>query len=124
MGRENQNENAFGSPSGEQPDYPREEPLPPGCQPLNQVANLTELFFDAFPFLLSYEYSSNIYLIQGDYLTLVDPGNDYTADIELFREGFNPAHLQKMVLTHGHWDHSMGIFEPLRYPFRQGNPRT
>lgn len=69
-----------------------------------------------------YKYFSNIYLIQGDYLTLVDTGNDYTAYMQLFREGFNPAHRQKIVLTHGHRDHSMGIFELLRYPSVKENP--
>jgi glyoxylase-like metal-dependent hydrolase (beta-lactamase superfamily II) len=56
-------------------------------------------------------------LIQGDYLTIVDPGNDYTGFMELFKQGYRPEDIKKIVLTHGHRDHCMGAFELLRaYP--------
>jgi hypothetical protein len=55
MSKEYQNENGSGS---SQPDYPQDEPLYPGWQPLNKVANFTEPFFDAPHFLLSNEYHS------------------------------------------------------------------
>ena len=51
---------------------------------------------------------------QGDYLTLIDPGNDYTAFMDLFALGFKPTDIKKIVLTHGHVDHVMGIFELFR----------
>ena len=64
-----------------------------------------------------------MYAITGDYLTLVDAGNDYTAFLELWDLGYQPADVCKVVLTHGHPDHAMGVFELLRaYPsLAQGN---
>jgi glyoxylase-like metal-dependent hydrolase (beta-lactamase superfamily II) len=103
-------------------DKPREEPLHPGWLPLTKVPNFTDPVFEKINFLLSYEYSSNIYLLQNDYLTIVDPGNDYTAYIHLFEQGFNPADLKRIVLTHGHRDHCMGTFELLRYSAFKENP--
>jgi glyoxylase-like metal-dependent hydrolase (beta-lactamase superfamily II) len=55
-------------------------------------------------------------VLAGDYLTVVDSGNDYTSFIQFFKLGFNPADIKKIVLTHGHRDHAMGTFELLRYP--------
>ncbi|MBW1990637.1 MAG: MBL fold metallo-hydrolase [Deltaproteobacteria bacterium] len=98
------------------------EPPHPGWQPLSKVANFTEEIFDHIHFLLSYEYSSNIYLLLGDYVTIVDPGNDYTAFLQLFSQGFDPRRIKKIVLTHGHRDHCMGTFELLRYPVINENP--
>jgi glyoxylase-like metal-dependent hydrolase (beta-lactamase superfamily II) len=93
------------------------EPPHPGWQPLTRLYHFTDPFFENIHFFLSYEYSSNVYLLKGDYLTLVDPGNDYTGLMELFRQGFQPADIKKIVLTHGHRDHCMGAFELLRaYP--------
>jgi hydroxyacylglutathione hydrolase len=66
---------------------------------------------------LGVDFSSNVCLIQGDYLTLIDPGNDYTAFMDLFALGFKPTDIKKIVLTHGHVDHVMGTFELFRgYP--------
>jgi glyoxylase-like metal-dependent hydrolase (beta-lactamase superfamily II) len=89
----------------------------PGWQPLARVLNTTTPFFEKFLFLQSFEtFSSNIYLIMGDYLTIVDPGNDYTAFMDLFRLQVKPEDIKKIVLTHGHPDHAMGALELLRYP--------
>ncbi|MFQ5855185.1 MAG: MBL fold metallo-hydrolase [Anaerolineae bacterium] len=89
----------------------------PGWQSLATVLNTTEPFFGEVFFLPGYEFSSNIYVIAGDYLTIVDAGNDYTAFIDLWQLGFKPADVKKIVLTHGHRDHAMGVFELLRsYP--------
>ena len=54
--------------------------------------------------------------LAGDYLTIVDPGNDYTIFNELEKLGFSILDIKKIVLTHGHRDHCMGVFEFLRYP--------
>jgi hydroxyacylglutathione hydrolase len=96
---------------------PEEHPDHPGWLTLAEVFNSSDPFFEKFYYLLSYEYSSNIYVIKGDYLTIVDPGNDYTGLMDLFKLGFKPEDIKKIVLTHGHRDTSMGSFELLRaYP--------
>jgi glyoxylase-like metal-dependent hydrolase (beta-lactamase superfamily II) len=69
------------------------------------------LFFEGFGF------SSNLYVILGDYLTIIDPANDYTAFIELFKLGFKPSDIKRIILTHGHLDHSAGVLELImNYP--------
>jgi hydroxyacylglutathione hydrolase len=102
-------------PEGEAP--PEQEPQHPGWLTLAQVFNSADPFFENFLYLLGYDYSSNIYVIKGDYLTIVDSGNDYTGFMDLFKQGYQPEDIKKIVLTHGHRDHSMGAFELLRaYP--------
>ncbi|MDD2902840.1 MAG: MBL fold metallo-hydrolase [Syntrophales bacterium] len=104
-------------PSPESQTPPVEEPQHPGWLTLGQVFKSEDPFFDKFLFLLGYDYSSNIYVIKGDYLTIVDPGNDYTGFMDLFSLGYRPEDIKKVVLTHGHRDHCMGAFELLRaYP--------
>ena len=99
------------------PSQPEQEPQHPGWLTLAEVFNSADPFFDNFLFLLAYDYSSNIYVIKGDYLTIVDPGNDYTGFMDLFDLGYRPEDIKKIVLTHGHRDHCMGAFELLRaYP--------
>ncbi|MDO9530734.1 MAG: MBL fold metallo-hydrolase [Deltaproteobacteria bacterium] len=103
------------SPEGDSPTEP--EPQHPGWLTLAEVFNSSDPFFEKFSYLLGYDYSSNVYVIKGDYLTIVDPGNDYTGFMDLFKLGFRPEDIKKIVLTHGHRDHSMGAFELLRaYP--------
>lgn len=104
-------------PSPQREEQPEEEPKHPGWLTLAQVFNNTDPFFERILFLLAYDYSSNIYVIKGDYLTVVDPGNDYTAFMDLFQLDYRPEDIKKIVLTHGHRDHCMGAFELLRaYP--------
>jgi len=86
------------------------------------VAELLHLpypFLAQTRFMLGYDFSSNSYAITGDYVSIIDPGNDYTAFMELFRRGVNPTDIKKIVLTHGHVDHVMGMFELFR---RYDNP--
>jgi glyoxylase-like metal-dependent hydrolase (beta-lactamase superfamily II) len=94
------------------------EPQHPGWQTLTGVLNTPTPFFEKFRFLRGHgNFASNIYLIMGDYLTIVDPGNDYTAFMDLFKLNLKPETIKKLVLTHGHPDHAMGAFELLRsYP--------
>jgi glyoxylase-like metal-dependent hydrolase (beta-lactamase superfamily II) len=102
-------------PEGE--EEPEEEPQHPGWLTLAQVFQTSDPFFEKFLFLLAYAYSCNVYIIQGDYLTIVDPGNDYTGFMDLFKLGYRPEQIKKIVLTHGHRNHCMGAFELLRaYP--------
>jgi glyoxylase-like metal-dependent hydrolase (beta-lactamase superfamily II) len=103
------------SPEGDSPA--EQEPQHPGWLTLAEVFNSSDPFFEKFFYLLGYDYSSNVYVIKGDYLTIVDPGNDYTGFMDLFKLGYRPENIKKIVLTHGHRDHSMGAFELLRaYP--------
>jgi glyoxylase-like metal-dependent hydrolase (beta-lactamase superfamily II) len=104
-------------PNPEEESQPEEEPKHPGWLTLAEVFNSADPFFEQFYYLLGYDYSSNIYVIKGDYVTIVDPGNDYTGFMDLFKLGFRPEDIKKIVLTHGHRDTSMGAFELLRaYP--------
>lgn len=106
-----------GSPEAEAPR--EEEPQHPGWVTIAKIFNHPDPFFERILFLLSYEYSGNIYVIRGgDYVSIVDPGNDYTGFMDLFHEGYcHPEDIKKIVLTHGHRDQCSGAFELLRgYP--------
>jgi len=89
----------------------------PGWMPLSGLLNAADPFFEKVLFLPGYEHSSNVYVVEGKVLSIVDPGNDYTSFIDLFRRGYKPADVKKVVVTHGHRDHAMGVFDLLRsYP--------
>jgi len=72
-------------------------------------------FFKKLLFLGGFDFSSNSYVVLGDGLTIIDPGNDYTAFIELFELGFKPSDIERVIITHGDYDHSMGILELMNY---------
>jgi glyoxylase-like metal-dependent hydrolase (beta-lactamase superfamily II) len=114
---EDHRESEAGGGQSPQEEVPEQEPQHPGWLTLAEVFNSADPFFENFLYLLGYDYSSNIYVIKGDYVTIVDPGNDYTGFMDLFKLGIRPEDIKKIVLTHGHRDHSMGAFELLRaYP--------
>ena len=104
-----------------------EQPKHPGWVTIAEVFNKAETsqktdpIFENMMFMLGYDFSSNIYVLKGDYLTIVDPGNDYTAFMALFDLDYDPKDIKKIVLTHGHRDHAMGIFELLNYPMIMEN---
>lgn len=50
-----------------------------------------------------------------DGLTIIDPGNDYTAFIELFELGFDPSDIKRIIITHGDYTHCMGVLELMNY---------
>ncbi|MBW2619904.1 MAG: MBL fold metallo-hydrolase [Deltaproteobacteria bacterium] len=96
--------------------YPKEEPDHPGWLSIAEIMKIEHPVFENSRFLIGYHHSSNVYLLAGDTLTVVDPGNDYTIFNELEKLGYNVLDIKKIVLTHGHRDHCMGVFEFLRIP--------
>ena len=92
------------------------EPDHPGWLSIAEIMKISDPVFEKSMFLIGYQESSNVYVLAGDYLTIVDPGNDYTVFTELEKLGFNPLDIKKIVVTHGHRDHCMGVFELLRFP--------
>ena len=96
--------------------YPKEEPDHPGWLSIAEIMKIDHPVFEKSRFLIGYHHSSNVYALVGDTLTIVDPGNDYTIFNELEKLGFSILDIKKIVLTHGHRDHCMGVFEFLRYP--------
>lgn len=89
----------------------------PGWLRLSEFLRTADPLFERLFLLPGYEFSSNVYAIAGPDLSLVDAGNDYTAFVDLFRIGLPPTGVRKIILTHGHRDHAMGVLELLRsYP--------
>lgn len=103
-------------PLVEDEQLPEEEPNHPGWLSIGEILKVPHPVFEKSKFLIGYHHSSNVYVLAGDYVTLVDPGNDYTIFAELEKLGYSPLDIKKVVLTHGHRDHCMGIFEMLRFP--------
>lgn len=81
---------------------------------LADLVNIHNPLFDKTLFLMGYDFSSNIYLIQGEYCSLIDPGNDYTAFMQMLDLGIKPPDIKKVAVTHGHHDHVMGVLELFR----------
>lgn len=100
----------------EDEELPEEEPDHPGWLSITEIMKIDHPIFENSKFLIGYHNSSNVYALAGDYLTVVDPGNDYTIFNELEKLGYNVLDIKKIVLTHGHRDHCMGVFEFLRLP--------
>ena len=93
----------------------QDEAKHPGWQRLGDLLTPPIPGFEDILFLPSFDsMSSNIYVVPGPYVTIVDPGNDYTAYMELIGARVQPEAIRKLVLTHGHFDHAMGAFELLR----------
>jgi hydroxyacylglutathione hydrolase len=95
----------------------QESPQEPTWQTIAEVTGLNNPLFDATLFAIGYDFSSNVYLIRGDYLSIIDPGNDYLIYLELFQQGIKPSDIKRVAITHGHPDHCMGVLELFRgYP--------
>jgi len=89
---------------GEELQDSETEPRHPGWLPLVSVLETDEAIFRDCLFMPGFDISSNIYLLTGEDLAIVDPGNDYTAYMELFDTRYSPEEVKKVVLTHGHRD--------------------
>ncbi len=111
-----QNPDEEPKPLVEDEEYPRKSRITrDGCL-LVEILKISDPVFENSKFLIGYHHSSNVYALAGDTLTIVDPGNDYTIFNELEKLGYNVLDIKKIVLTHGHRDHCMGVFEFLRIP--------
>jgi len=77
--------------------YPQEEPDHPGWLSIAEIMKISDPVFENSKFLIGYHHSSNVYVLAGDTLTVVDPGNDYTIFNELDKLGYfeNPPNLGK-----------------------------
>jgi glyoxylase-like metal-dependent hydrolase (beta-lactamase superfamily II) len=86
-------------------------------EPWENIGKLSKVhnpLFDQTLFLMGYDFSSNIYLLKGEYCSLIDPGNDYTAFMQMLDLGITPPDIKKIAITHGHHDHAMGAIELVR----------
>ncbi|MGA2026446.1 MAG: hypothetical protein ABSH17_05160, partial [Syntrophobacteraceae bacterium] len=59
----------------EDEELPEEEPAHPGWLAIGEILKVAHPVFENSRFLIGYHHSSNVYLLAGDYLALVDPGN-------------------------------------------------
>jgi len=93
------------------------DPELPGWTLLSDLLRQASRLFQNILFLEGCELSSNTYLIFGEFLSLIDPGNDYTAFSRLFKcPEFAPQDIRRIVLTHGHPAHANATMELFRYP--------
>ena len=100
------------------------EPEPPGWIFLSELFQQQDPLCKNMLFLEGYDFTSNIYIIVGESLTVIDPGSDYSAFMQLFQQPeYAPDDIGKIVLTHGHPDHAMGAIELFRYPTVRENPQ-
>lgn len=91
---------------------------------LADLLKIRNPLFDRTLFLFGYDYSSNCYLIQGEEgHSIIDPGNDYAAFMQLVELGIKPTDIKKIALTHGHPDHAMGAVELFRGHRGFGTPQ-
>jgi len=95
-------------------DQSPEGPAALAWQSLAQLFGLDSALFEKILYLPGFEYSSNVYVLAGESLAVVEPGNDYTAYLGLWKLGYHPAQIKQIVLTHGHIDNALGAIELMR----------
>jgi len=104
--------------------YHEHEPEQPCWMFLSEIFQQEHPLFKNMLFLEGCYFYSNIYIIVGEYLTIVDPGCDHTVFEPLFqRPEYAPGDIQKIVLTHKPPDRPMGALGLLRYPTVRSNPQ-
>ncbi len=100
------------------------EPEPPGWIFLSELFQQQDPLCKNTLFMEGYDHTSNIYIIAGESLTIIDPGCGYAAFMQLFQQPeYAPDDIGKIVLTRGHPDHAMGAIELFRYPAVRENPQ-
>ncbi|MGA2401889.1 MAG: MBL fold metallo-hydrolase [Syntrophobacteraceae bacterium] len=99
------------------------EPEQPGWMFLSEIFQQQDPLCKNVLFLEGHDSACNICMIVGEFLTVIDPGNNYTAFMQLFDQPeYAPGDIGKIVLTHGRPDHAMGALELFRYPTVRNNP--
>jgi hydroxyacylglutathione hydrolase len=93
-----------------------------GFPKLSEILQTSSPSHEKILFLEGYEGSSNAYAITGNDVILIDAANDYTLFLDLAGSGIPPERVAKVVLTHGHPDHSLGVLELLRQYPRPSRP--
>ena len=73
-------------------------------------------------YLEGYTDSANLYVLTGPALALVDSANDATAFADLAESGHDPALVRTVFLTHGHYDHALGVLALLNRYGRSERP--
>ena len=90
---------------------------------ISDIFQRDEPIFRNMLFLEGGDLCSNTFVVVADYLTVIDPGNDFTAFKDLFEcPEYEPADIKKIVLTNGHPDHALGAIALFRYPSVKNNP--
>ncbi len=93
-----------------------------GFRKLSQVLRSAAPSHRKILYLEGYVDSANLYALDGEPLVLVDAGNDSTAFTDLARAGHPPFTIRRIALTHGHYDHALGILDLLnRYESLRGS---
>ncbi len=92
-----------------------------GWTRVSNIMKSSHPFFQRLFYWEGFDLSSNIYLFQtSEGVALIDPGNDYTAFYDLFSGNslnISPSDIKHVLLSHGHSEHALGLFELLRsYP--------
>ena len=73
-------------------------------------------------YLEGYTDSANLYVLTGGSLALIDAANDATAFADLAESGHDPVLVRTVFLTHGHYDHALGVLALLNRYGRSDPP--